>query len=244
MADINDRNNQGNRTQTLANLIGLVIVVSLALVKDWSKVFFLKNFQDFKSTQMSILFPIVISLQANSDQCVDTTPEKLLKASQLGDVIKVENLLACGVSPNSKAFWQQELPDNNSVMELIATPIHAASWNGHAEVVKLLIEAGANVNLLNEWGFSPLMTAAEMGNARVASLLIDAGAKVNFVAECHDCGDETALTLAAQYGHIEVVELLLRSGANKMHRRYDGLTALDLATQKNHIPIVRVLQAD
>ena len=159
-----------------------------------------------------------------------------------GELSKVQDFLRCGVNPNSRAVWEQELPDNKT-MELTATPLHAASWNKHTGIVQTLIDADANVDALNEWGFSPLMAAAEVDAIDAVGFLINAGAEVNLVANCLDCIGETALTIAAQSGHSGVVELLLRSGANVAHQQDDGSTALDLAMQENHAEIVQLLQA-
>ncbi|XP_065343485.1 tonsoku-like protein [Cloeon dipterum] len=64
------------------------------------------------------------------------------------------------------------------------TPIHEAAHHGHAEVVKFLIENGANVNEQGKFdakavdGFTPLIDAASWGQVTVMELLLDMGAKV------------------------------------------------------------------
>ena len=177
-----------------------------------------------------------------SQECSDAAPESMLQASMSGELSRIQSLLRCGADPNARAVWQQELPDND-LMELTATPLHAASWNKQTGVVQVLLEAGANVDALDEWGFSPLMTAAEVGAVDIVSFLINAGADVDLIASCLECGDETALILAAHYGHSDVVELLVRSDANVNHRNYDDLTALDIAKQKEHTEVVNILQS-
>ena len=51
----------------------------------------------------------------------------------------------------------------------------------------------------------------------------------------------TALMLAAQDGHVEIVRLLLESGADKHLAMNDGRTALIVAPQRGHLEIVELL---
>ena len=63
-----------------------------------------------------------------------------------------------------------------------STPLHCAVWKGQQAVVKLLIDAGADVNAHNEndhWGTTPLHAASHANQAAIAQLLIDHGADVN-----------------------------------------------------------------
>lgn len=60
-----------------------------------------------------------------------------------------------------------------------STPLHCATWKGHAPVVLLLLEAGADVNARNNnehWGTTPLHAAAHANQAAIAQILLDHGA--------------------------------------------------------------------
>src|SRR4051794_33634993 len=61
------------------------------------------------------------------------------------------------------------------------TPLHEAAWGGHTEVVKLLIEKGADMNIGSSYKapHTPLQTAAEEGHYEVVELLLQRGADVN-----------------------------------------------------------------
>ena len=99
----------------------------------------------------------------------DATKE-IIRAAKAGDIGKVRALLA------TDADLVNSLDSDGS------TPLHCATWKGHAEVVAFLLSAGANVNshnLNDHWGTTPLHAAAHANQAAIAQLLIDHGAEVN-----------------------------------------------------------------
>ena len=73
-----------------------------------------------------------------------------------------------------------------------------AAERGHADVVALLLDAGADVHADDD---DALRWAASNGHAGVVALLLDAGADVHADNNC-------ALRWAARYGHTDVVALL------------------------------------
>ena len=81
----------------------------------------------------------------------------------------------------------------------------ALTWSlDDSEKVKLLVDAGADVNAASEFGRAPLMLAAgQRGAARTIKLLLERGAEPTFAA----------LTAAAFRGDLEVVRMLLAAGA-------------------------------
>ena len=88
-------------------------------------------------------------------------------------------------------------------------PLHIVAQEGHVEVVKLLLEKGANIEAINNQGFTSLWIAAYKGHTEIVKVLIAAGANI----EAIDDEGYTPLEVAARNGHVEVVKLLLEKGA-------------------------------
>ncbi len=100
------------------------------------------------------------------------------------------------------------------------TPLTAAAQYGQVEVVRLLIDNGADPNL-HDGGSefpqqTPLATAAAQGHLDVCRVLLEAGANPNLPTNPNDVGAPqswTALDWALQGGHTAVAELLRQHGA-------------------------------
>lgn len=101
------------------------------------------------------------------------------------------------------------------------TPLIVASHEGHLEVVRLLISAGANVNeCTNHWG-SALHHGSSGGHLPVVRELVQSGADLELVSRYGD----TPVIGAAHFGRIDVVEFLRDAGADMNARGKDGVSA-------------------
>jgi len=121
-----------------------------------------------------------------------------------------------------------------------------ASEHGYTEIVRRLIEKGANLsspakrekganlNIQNEEGETALMIASGGDYTDIVRLLIEAGANLNIQNE----DGKTALMFAS---NTDIVRLLIEAGANLNLQNNDGHTALITATKRNDIEIVRLL---
>ncbi|KPM35737.1 hypothetical protein AK830_g10834 [Neonectria ditissima] len=87
----------------------------------------------------------------------------------------------------------------------------AAAYDGSLDTLKLLLDAGAEVNSSDGWA---IQAAAEEGHEEVVTELLNRGADVNAAAEDDRFSSRTALYGASQAGRREIVELLLQHGAD------------------------------
>jgi len=90
------------------------------------------------------------------------------------------------------------------------TPLHVASQNGAAVVVKALLERGAEPSTPTSTGATALMLAAQAGEIEAAVALLDAGADPNAVESAHG---QSALMFAAAFDRADVVRTLVARGA-------------------------------
>ncbi len=112
-----------------------------------------------------------------------------------------------------------------------------SSWKGYAEIVYLLIEKGADVDIQVNDGFTSLMIASEHGQKEIILLLIEAGADIDASTN----QEVTPLMIALANGHNEIAELLIEHGADINAESLVGWTALVYASQLGHTEIVRFL---
>nr|XP_057906752.1 ankyrin repeat and SAM domain-containing protein 1A isoform X3 [Doryrhamphus excisus] len=152
-------------------------------------------------------------------------------------------------------------PNVNCVDSTGYTPLHHAALNGHSEVVELLLRNEALTNIADNKGCYPLHLAAWKGDERIVRLLIHQGSshpRLNEQSsvdhkEFKRCGpfdpyinaknndNETPLHCAAQYGHSQVVRLLLEELTDPTMRNNKFETPLDLAALYGRLEVVKLL---
>ena len=125
------------------------------------------------------------------------------------------------------------------------TALMIAARHGYLNITKVLLEAGADVNmicakgtsffkyrqddveLVGEVGDTALIIAARNGHMNIIKVLVEAGADVNKICskapsfskftrdlELEGKSDDTALIIAARKGHVKIIEVLIEAGAN------------------------------
>ncbi|CAF1440205.1 unnamed protein product [Adineta ricciae] len=144
--------------------------------------------------------------------------------------------------------------DINGCVRRGLRPLHYAVFENDFECVRLLIEEyNADVNVLDEAGYSPLHLAAKYGLLDVMHLLIDHGSLMNFqaaaatnsqtgllVAPYYDVMTEP-LSLALENNHIECARLLLCSGAEVNQKYFLGYE-INLLPYENHSALELILR--
>jgi len=120
------------------------------------------------------------------------------------------------------------------------TPVSIACFNGHADVVGMLIEVGADIKQAStDDGTTPLYMACFKGHIDVVRLLIEAGADIN---QARTDNGTTPLFMTCFKGHIGVVRLLIEAGADIDQARTDnGVTPFILAAHFGHVEVLSML---
>src|SRR5262245_5850828 len=150
---------------------------------------------------------------------------KLIDAVKKADVQAVNALLKQRVDVNAQT------PDGT-------TALHWAVNQDNLTIARLLIAAGANVKLTNDYGMAPLTLACINGSAPMVEALLKAGADANTVFS----EGETALMTASRTGNVEVVKLLLNAGANPDAKEPNrGQTATMWAAFEGHAGAIKAL---
>jgi len=119
-------------------------------------------------------------------------------------------------------------------------PLHLASSNNFLDVVKLLVDNNANVNIQDSRGYTPVTMASSEGYAECVRRLADAGADVN-----HRSMEDytTAIYHAANSNRIKVVRLLLEKGADPLSTRNEkNETLAEIARQNKKDDMAYLLE--
>ncbi|KAI8797969.1 ankyrin repeat protein [Biomphalaria glabrata] len=115
------------------------------------------------------------------------------------------------------------------------TALFPAVQDGCLENIKILIEAGSDVNFVCDDRKETALFRSL--NCTVLSLLIQSGADVNF----HDREGNTALLHALQSGELEVFQVLVEAGCNLNHTNNRGVSALILAAKLVNLELLKYL---
>jgi len=137
----------------------------------------------------------------------------------------------------------------NEIYKDLGTPCHIAAKRNDVEMLKTLVENGADVNhfanLGDEIEVTPLLSISGTDNVDAARFLIEAGADVNLIGQGAPGGRMTALHGAATSGNLEMVKLLVEAGADINKRGVNDFTPLHFALanvdQINKVPVVAYL---
>ena len=155
---------------------------------------------------------------------------QLIQAAEAGDTTAVQELLQAGA-------------DINGTDDRGRTPVMAATHGNKPETVQALIEAGADVNMRDHRLDNPFLYAGAEGLLDILRLTIAAGADTRLTNRFGG----TALIPAAERGHVEIVQELLRhTNVDVNHVNNLGWTALLEAIilgegGSRHTEVVRLL---
>ncbi|GLB07215.1 hypothetical protein AtubIFM57258_002543 [Aspergillus tubingensis] len=151
------------------------------------------------------------------------------------DISLTRHLVALGTDCKWNTSWEKSGREKSILCAAVNT--------GNRHIVKILLDAGADVNrpAASAHGRTALQAAAEDGNVQIVDMLLDAGADPNQCAARF--GGATALQFAAIKGYIAIARKLLAKGAdvNAISPWRNGRTALEGAAEHGRIDMLQLL---
>ncbi|XP_043091727.1 caskin-1 isoform X12 [Puntigrus tetrazona] len=163
--------------------------------------------------------------------------QELLQAVKTEDLMTVQKLLQRPKPGKAKLLGSAKKVNVNFQDTDGFSPLHHAALNGNVEVISLLLESQAIVDIRDQKGMRPLHYAAWQGKSEPMKLLLKSGSSVNGQSD----EGQIPLHLAAQHGHYDVSEMLLQHQSNPCIVDNAGKTPLDLACEFGRVGVVQLL---
>jgi len=203
---------------------------------------------------MLVIFGTTLYIRSNSSECdyllyaLDKFPtEECIKCIEKSDSLECRNengLTPLLVAVDRKPIWRKKEEQREIVLALLKkganvnakidkngalwhkgdTPLILSSMRGDLDVVKILIEYGADVNAKNDYGESPIMAACWMDEIDIVKYLLEKQADINLKTK----GAENALLycMKSDKEKLELVRLILDKGLDVNSKNDRGFTPL------------------
>ncbi len=149
----------------------------------------------------------------------------------------IERVIIIANEHKIATFLAYGIPFFNKNSNLVGLALVRAAHENNSQIVRFLLERGADVNATSNYAGTALMSASEEGHLAVVRLLIEHGADVN----ARDRFGSTALMFASINGYYTIAKLLLGAGADINARDNDGYAALTYASRNGHKEVVEIL---
>ncbi|MEL6926151.1 MAG: ankyrin repeat domain-containing protein, partial [Bacteroidota bacterium] len=164
----------------------------------------------------------------SSDSKVNPIKEQatILQAVREGNTDFIAKMIDSGKSVNARYSTRKY------------TLLHYAIKNNQFEIVKLLLDKGADKEMVYD-NQTPLMYAIKNQHTKIINLLIGKGASINALNDHR----QSALFYVAKYGTINNARLLLDKGAKADLRDSDNLTAYDFALKNQNGAVASFLKS-
>jgi uncharacterized protein len=173
---------------------------------------------------------------------------------------KVESILKSGGKVNkankkgSFPLWIAVWNDDSAMVKLLlangadarqrfskgegkSSCLEIASQNGATAIVRILVEAGVDINEKGYVGHTAFRIASRNGHTDIVKYLAGKGAEIDTKGD----DEATPLESAAGKGHLEIVQFLVESGAKVNHQDKDRDTPLGEAAKAGFVDVVKYL---
>ncbi len=204
----------------------------------------IKSFQNYGFLLLRSLVTVLALVILFLDTAVAGSYDDFFKAIRFDDAEEVSSLLKSGFDPNTPTEDGQtplivsiKLGSSKTTRVLASakgldidrtnlqdeSPLMLAAFNGNLELTKYLVSQGAEVN---KPGWSPLHYAATKGHIDIMQFLLSESAYI----DAESPNGTTPLMMAAKFGTLGAVKLLLDEGADPTIRNNLQLNAVDFAS--------------
>ena len=178
---------------------------------------------------------VAAGADVNAEGFMSRTPLSLATEEGATEIMRI----LLGPGPEAGTSADGEDKEAASAPSIGSEALFTAIEKSDVEMVRLLVEAGADVNAAEGFGRStPLLDAVEQSDVEIVRLLLEAGADVNAPA---GFGGNTALHEAVENGDAEMVKILVAAGANVEAEGFMRRTPLSLAAEEGATEIVQIL---
>jgi ankyrin repeat protein len=141
-----------------------------------------------------------------------------------GNLKEIKKILKNGANPNTQT---------NDTSALIYASIY-----GYEKIVRALIKAGADVDILNKFSLTALHYASRENKIKIVRGLLKANANINIKSTFGN----TALIFSSGNGHVKCVKYLLKAGADITLQNDSKYSALLCASEYKQYKVVILLQ--
>ncbi len=123
-------------------------------------------------------------------------------------------------------------------LEKDQSPMIISAFYGDNDIIKILLEFAADVNVTDDFGFTPLIIAAQKGHLETVKLLVENGANL----EIKNDQKLNALKMAVYKGNADIVEYLLENGAYVNEKEKGLVSVFSIAENKGNAEILSLLK--
>lgn len=167
---------------------------------------------------------------------INEDAKPLITAAEYGNFEIVQYLIQEGADVNKTPI----IRDGDKTGSKAESALMAAVTGGWFDIVRLLVKKGANLEYQNEYSNkdTAVILAAGKGSRNILEYLLQKDGIVNYQNEF----GETALMRAVSMEEIDNIKTLLAYNADTKLKNDQGLTALDIAKDKNYSEIISILE--
>ncbi len=225
-ANVNEVNGEGRSPLWLASNFYGGLEVAKILLKNGAD---MNQADNYGQSPLEVVMqrmdsPFFLTMISDTEQLEQDTT--LYRASEEGSIENVINIIGDGANVNGPNGY-------------FKTPLYAATLMGHLEVMKILLEFGADrAKGAYTTNCSPLHAAALRGNLNATYMLLN-NDTVALDSQCND--KRTPIYIASQLGHTKIVEYLISKEANINMVAKEKQSPLAIAAKQDRGHIVKIL---